>query len=192
MTKHLIGIVICAYDRDVEYIGELAASVRARGHYTVICYDANRVIPDVETIGSCDYFSSGGGHKDRPNGHLRNMQRGHDILSDAGCKYSLCITGDAVLDMPENIPFLIDVLDVNAVMASQWGKAVGTMIYFGRTAVLDRALQRMAPDHPQNEKKFKVALDTLGALYKIYPCKSDDKGAWETIGYWRRHGNYIE
>lgn len=186
-----IGVVICAYDRDAEYMGDLARSLRSCGYYTVIGYDAQKEMPTSRTVNSCDYFFSGGGHLARPNGHLRNMRNGHRILVDAGCDYSLCVTGDAVIEEPDMIPELIGVLDGNDSVHSQWGRACGTMIYFGRASVLYKALRLMKNGNPQNEKKLKAALNELGASYKIYPCRAEDKGIWETIGFHRRHGNYM-
>ena len=185
-----IGVVIGAYDRDVEYVGELASALKACGYYVVLCYDARESLPDIQTVNSCDAFVSGGGHKVRPNGHLRNMKNGHRILADIGCEYSLSLTGDAVLDKPEGITDLIGTLNGSDVIAAQWNKAVSTMVNFGKTEILNAAFQDMSYGHPQNEKKLKKALDNHGAKYTIYPCGEDNKGIWQKIGYWRRHGNY--
>lgn len=185
-----IGVVIGAYDRDVEYIGELCKSLKACGHYVVLCYDANRHVPNADTVNSCDVFISGGTHKVRPPGHLRNMQRGHRELVAHGCEYSLSLTGDALIEMPEAIPGLIEMLDGMDVIAAQWNGSVSTMINFGKTQVMNDAFQAMPPGHPKNEVKLTKALEAQGADYKIYPCRKDDKGIWATIGFSRRSENY--
>lgn len=187
-----IGVVICAYDRDAEYMGDLARSLRSCGYYTVIGYDAQKEMPTSRTVNSCDYFFSGGGHKTRPGGHLRNMRNGFRALSDAGCQYGLSLTGDAVIEQPERVVELIPVLDGCCSIHSQWKRAVGTMIFFGEVGILNEALELMRGFQvQQNEKKLQAALNQLGAKYQIYPCRTDDKGIWETIGFHRRHGNYM-
>lgn len=186
-----IGVIIGAYDRDVKYVGELGRSLKTAGYYVVLAYDAQSIAPDIKTINSCHYFVSGGGHLPRPAGHLRNMKRGHRILYHEGCQYSMCITGDAVIEEPEKIVDLIDILGDNNVIASQWKQGIGTMIYFGKTWMLHNVFRIMPDGITQNEKKFRRAMNELGGRAKICPCTEGDKGIWGDIGFWRRHGHYM-
>ena len=185
-----IGVVICSYDRDLRYVGKLATSLKAYGHYVVIGYDTNNSVPDAATINSCDVFFSGGGHLIRPPGHLRNMRIGHRLLCMAGCDYSLCMTGDAVIENPAAIPSLLLALGDADVLSTQWWNVVGTLIFFGDAAIVSMAIDAIPEGAPQNERKFQKALDNLRAKSIIYPYHVSDRGMWEELGYWRRSKNY--
>ena len=183
-----IAILVRAYDRDASYLNELIESLS--GFYTVVGYDTIATLPPVEAIQHCDYFFTGGYTKGKQGGDLFYTKNGLGVLYDK-YKYTLSITGDAVIALPENIPKLIQLLGDDDLIAPQWRRDCGTVMYFGLTQKLYLAFSDIIDERPQLERRFTKALKSNNIKYAISECRAGNLGMWgEVLGYRRRSNNY--
>jgi hypothetical protein len=191
-----IGVLITAYDKTASDISALGQSMMEHEYYTVIGYDAHKIMPSADTVNSCDVFFSGGGWSGggwggKQFGELRNIRTGFELILSHGCHYALKLNGDSIIGRPEGIHELIKYLGDNDVITCQWWDQCGTMIFFGKPWPLAGIFSALDPAPPQIEKRFTTALNKHKMAYQIYPCTADDQGIWgSVIDFQRQNKNF--
>ena len=186
-----IGVIIRTYDRDADKLEALAKQMNNQGFFVVAGYDLVEKLPKPAAIRACDFFFCGGPWRGKQWGDIHHIREGLKVLAGHNIPFAFAINGDAEFNKPENIIVLIDKLDEADVLTTHWHKIAGNILLFGRTEKLLEAY-RIIPDkgRPQHEKKMTTAFQEVGIKYVIHPCRKENKGIWDLVGYSRSSENY--
>lgn len=193
MQEAGIGILIRTYDRYIDNMEPLLDSLQS--HYKVVGYDLIERLPPDNVKAKCDSFFV---HKGEGLGWIRKQEGdravkaiGMAMLASEGLAYILSVTGDAVIDKPEDIAFLVDALKGNDLMGTQWWDICGDLIMFGKADKMYKVFCDIPGGPPQGEIKMMRAFYRNSIKFAIHKCTKEDKGIWgSVIGYQRGHDNY--
>jgi len=177
-----IATLITSCPHHLQWLEQSIKLVYKKSDYLILGYDHKNLLPPADLTNLCDVFFTGT-PKGKQRGETFSLRIGL-MIARYHADYVLKLSGDCILEKPDGIRNLPDLLGNDDIISVNWNQIGGTLLFFAKTVPIFEAMLDV-PDlnAPQIERRLNHCIGTHKLKRRILPMEHE-QGATGNNGIW--------